>query len=291
MRAIRTCILASLAAVAACGGGSNKDVDALIIIPDAAIDAPPDAFEPVFDFACMGNTAPTTAQAMITLGGTVGEVVVSGTTPSVQAAHNATVAVCKGDCANANQLDTKTTPMMGCPAMGCPYTSSPVATGGTPLDVYVKATKTGNLTTYIYPPSPLTMNLMNAPVVMFASTTIQLLGLIGITQDAQKGIMFVAVADCANMPITDTANVTLSIKQDGQPVQGTTQVDASMFAAQLAGTFVIFNVPAGTIPTNGDPPAGKATEIGATYKTKTLLAHTVTVFPNSTTASAVRPGY
>ena len=281
MRAIRTCLLAVLAA---CGGGGDSKPDAHIIIPDAAPDAAPDAFEKVYDFSCMGNSAPTTATANLTLGGTVGEVVVNGVTPAVQAAHNATVDVCKGTsvtCTNTDKLDTKTTPASGCPNTGCPYTSDSLATGGTPLDIFVKTSKVGDRTTYIYPPSPITASVNNLPAVMFSTAALQALGLVGISQDAGKGMMLLAVTDCANMPITE--NVTLSIKQDNQPVQGTSEVDLGQY---IPGTKAIFNVPAGDQTT---PHA--ATEVGATYKTQALRVHIVTVFADATTATVVRPGF
>ena len=41
------------------------------------------------------------------------------------------------------------------------------------------------------------------------------LQLIGITQDANKAIMLIAATDCSNMPITDSANLTITIKQGG----------------------------------------------------------------------------
>jgi hypothetical protein len=285
MKAIQTCLFAALAA---CGGGDAKP-DALIKIPDAAIDAAPDAFEKVYDFSCLGNAAPTTATAMLTIGGTVSEVVVNGVTPGIQAAHSSTVDVCKGTsttCTNTDKLDTKMTPAMGCPAMGCPYTSDMLATNSMPFDIYVKTSKTADRTTFIYPPSPVTMSIANLPAVMFSNAALQALGLVGITQDPGKAIILLAVTDCANQPITE--DITLSIKQGGTPIAGANEVDLGQFAAQLAGTKAIFNVPAGTAM---NPFA--ATEVGAVYtkSNKTLRAHVVTVFADATTATIVRPGF
>lgn len=288
MRAIRTCLFAML--FAACGGGGEKKPDALIIIPDAAPDAPPDAFEPVFDFSCMGNAAPTTAAANVTLSGFAAEVVLSGMQPTIQAAHGAKVDFCDAsstECAGQDQLDTVTTPASGCPQMGCPFTSDSLATGGTPLDIYVRVSKNNNLTSYIFPASPVTANVANVPAAMFSQALISLLPAAGITQDPTKGILLVALTDCANAPISDTANITLSIKQNGMDVQGTMSIDAGMFSPQLAGTFVVFNVPAG--PDAMNPSA--ATEVGATYKGMAMRAHSVNVYRNSTTGTQLRPGY
>ena len=96
MRAIRTALFASFAAtLAACGGSSSKEPDALIIIPpDAAIDAPPDAFEQPVDLSCVGNTQPA-APASVTLSGFAAEVVAPNFQPDIVPAHAATVQVCK----------------------------------------------------------------------------------------------------------------------------------------------------------------------------------------------------
>jgi hypothetical protein len=288
MRAIRTCLLASL--VAACGGGSSKDVDAMVMVmPDAPPDAPPDAFEPVFDFSCMGNAQGAVA-ANVQLSGFAAEIVLNGTTPSIAAAHDAKVDVCKATsdtCLTTDQLDTKTMPNMGCPAMGCPYQSSMLATGGTALDIYVKATKGSDRPTYVFPASPVVANVANIPAVMFTPGVLAGLQLIGINQDANKGMMLVAVTDCTSAPITDTANLTLTIKQGGQAVVGTTVFDASDLDPTLAGTFAIFNVPGG--PSTQAPSA--VTEVGGMYKTKALRTHDVKVFRGGTTGTQLRPGF
>lgn len=281
MRTLHTCALVSTFALAACGGGDSATPDApVIIIPDAAIDAAPDAFEPTFDFSCAGNAAPTTAPANITISGTASEVALSGTMPSIQAAHEATLTACKGDCMGPNALDTQTTPAMNCPTTGCAFTTDPLATGDVPLDGYVRATKTGNRTSYVYPPAPLAADLAGAPVLMFTNTAFSgLLLFAQISQDAMKGNMVLALVDCANMPITDTANITLALKQGGQPVQGTTELNVSSLAPQLAGTYAIFNVPAGDI------------EVGATWKGMPLRAHTVGSFAGASTLTILRPGF
>lgn len=288
MRAIRLALFAAL--VAACGGSDGKkDIDAMIIIPDAPPDASPDAFEPTFDLSCVGNAQPAAA-ANVTLSGAALEVVINGVQPDLQPAHNATIDICPAasiTCGMNDRLDQQTTPAMGCPATGCAFTSASLATGGSPLDVYAKVSKTGNKTTYIYPSAPVVANVMNVPGVMFTPGVFLALGALGINQDMAKGVMLVAVTDCANMPITDTVNLALAIKQNGAAVQGTTVLDASMLDPSLAGTFAIFNVPAG--PDVDNPSA--VTEVGGTYKTTALRAHNVRVFRDSTTATQLRPGF
>jgi hypothetical protein len=280
MGIVRTCALISLSALAACGGSDATPDAAIIIIPDAPPDAaPPDAFEPTFDLACIGNAAPTTATANVTLSGVGVEVAIAGTSPTIQASHAATIDICEAACAGADKLDTQVTAATGCPTTGCPFTSAALPTGGTPFDVYLRVTKTGNRTTYVYPASPLTADFANIPALTFTDGVIAALGVAGITQEAGKGNLILGITDCANLPITDTANLELTIKQGGTAVAGTTELSLAMFSPMLAGTFAVFNVPPGV------------TEIGATYKGMTLRAHDVTVVAGATTASVVRPGY
>ena len=262
----------------------------VMIIPDAPPDAPPDAAEPVFDFSCMGNTQGAAA-ANVTLSGFAAEIVIAGTMPDIQPAHGAVVDVCKATsiaCTNTDQLDTMTMPDMGCPATGCPFTSDMLATGGAALDVYAKVSKAGDRTTFIYPAAPVVANVTNIPGAMFTPGIIAALGLVGITQTAGNAIMLVAVTDCANMPISDTANLSIVLKQDGAVVAGTTQFDLSQADPALAGTYAIFNVPAG--PAAGNDPS-KVTEVSGTYKTKALRAHSVRTFRDATTATQLRPGF
>jgi hypothetical protein len=291
MRAIRTCLFAvALGAVAACGGGDSKPDAMVVIIPDAPPDAPPDAAEPTFDFSCMGNTQGAAA-ANVMLSGFAAEIVLNGATPDVQPAHSATVDFCKAastTCLTTDKLNSKTTPTMGCPMTGCAFASDALPTAGAPLDIYIKLTKTGDRPTFIYPASPVVANVTNIPGVMFTSTIIPTLVAFGIIQqDDGKGNMLLAVTDCATMPITDSANVTVTLKQNGAVVAGTNTLDLSQADPALAGTYAIFNVPAGA---TAQAPA-LATEVSATYKTKALRAHTVNVFRDSTTGTQLRPGF
>jgi hypothetical protein len=281
MRAIRIALFASLAAtLAACGGGSEKEPDAMVIPLDAAPDAPPDAPAETANLTCVGNTQPA-APANVTLSGFAAEVVLgAGGAPDVIPAHGATVQICKASsttCMNTDQLFTVITPASGCPASGCAWNSGALATGGTPLDVYGKVSKGSNLPTFIYPAAPLTAGFMNAPGIMLTAALIQLLPAAGITQDPAKGILLLAATDCANLPLS--SNVTQTVKQGGVAVAGTDDIDLGTFDPSLAGTHAIFNVPAGV------------TEVSGMYKTTALRAHEVRVVASSTTATQLRPGF
>jgi hypothetical protein len=289
MRAIRLCLSSVLLASAACGGGSNTEPDAAKIFLDAPIDAPPpDAFEPTFDFTCMGNTQGAAA-ANVTLSGFAAEVVIAGMAPDIQPSHGAKVDFCKASsttCTNADLLDTMDTPANGCPATGCPFTSDALATAGTPLDLYSKISKAGVRTTYIYPSAPVIADVMNIPGVMFTPGVLAALAFVGIDQMDGNGILMIAITDCANMPISDTANTTIVLKQGGQVVQGTQQFDLSQADPALAGTYAIFNVPAGTMAEGS-----LVTEVSGMYKTKALRTHDVRAFRDATTATQLRPGF
>jgi len=203
---LRTVMSIALLSLAACGddGGSAKP-DAPLIHLDAAIDAIPDSPPPIdapnYDFTCLNNTAPTTIAATVTVSGLAQEVVIAGTAPSIQPNVGVTIKACKGDCMNANLLGTSTS------GAGGAYTTAALTTGGTALDGYLDATKTGDRRTLVYPPSPLAQSQSNVPVLQFSNGAIQALQLAGINQDPNKGIIGIVVTDCANMPI-DGATVT-----------------------------------------------------------------------------------
>jgi Flp pilus assembly protein TadG len=81
-------------------------------------------------------------------------------------------------------------------------------------------------------------------------------------------------------PITDSANVTITVKQGGTAVAGTTVLDASQFDSMAAGTFLVCGVP-----------ANPTTEVSAMYMGHQLLAHNVKTVAGDTTATILVPGY
>lgn len=243
--------------------------------PDAAVDAAPDAKvfmdapAPVYDFSCMGNAAPTTATAMIDISGTVQRVSGSILSPSVAAGVDVDVDVCVDQCTGADKKATTKSGSNG------DFSLTGLATGGAPYDVYLRASKTGDRTVFVYPPAPFTESPPTVPVGTFSGGFFPTQ-----VQSTSNGMIVVALVDCANTPITDTSNVDLSVKQNGTEVTGTTEVDASMFSSMLAGGFLIFNVP-----------PDEATTIGAMYKSQELRAHVVRVVADTTTETLLRPGY
>jgi len=271
----------ALFAVAACGGGSATPDAAIVHVIDArAIDAAPpvDVLQPdarQFDFSCSANTAPTTGAANVTLSGTVTEVGISGMTPTMTPLADATVDACKGDCLAANKLGTMATNASGAFSIG------PLATGGTPLNGYLTMTHTGDRTVQVYPAEPVRADLVGIPVLTFTPALLGLLAQFGgFTQDPAKGMLIIAVTDCTDQRITDSAGIALLVKQGGTDVAGTTTIDLSPAGQMAAGLFLVGNVP-----------VGAATSVGATYGGHTLLAHDVGVTAGTTTQTIVRPGY
>ena len=84
-----------------------------------------------------------------------------------------------------------------------------IETGGKPVDVYVRATKEGRVTTLVFPPDPLTADL--APCEPFAGTRECILiaslapaaadvmaGFAGVTRDPARGEALVIASDCTS---------------------------------------------------------------------------------------------
>ena len=267
----------------ACGSSNNSSIDAPLAIDapgtgvDAKVflDAPPDA-PPVYDFSCVGTPAPTTATDPITISGVATEVGATGMTPATPTFTplvGATATACKANCFMANNLANTVS------TTGGAYTLTPVVTNGVALDGYVRMAKAGDRQTYVFPAYPFTKNTPNVPIVTFTTDALGQL-FMSSHQDAAKGVIGLAVTDCANTPIGE--DVTISIKQGGADVVGTSTLDLGTLDPAAKGTYLIFNVPAG------------ATVVGAVYmgaSTMPLASHTVVSFAAGTTATTVRPGY
>ena len=265
-----------LVLAAACGSNNGgKPVDAQIVIPDVGIDAKVwmDAPPPMYDFSCFGMNPGTTAPATIAISGTTDELTMSGATPLggvAVTAHSTTVL-------GATMSDMTT---------GA-YTLN-VATGGMALAGYlegdkVSATGTQYRTSFVYPPFPLTMDTMNIPLIMLSTTTFNTVaGIAGQTQnDTANGAFFVAVTDCANMPIN---GATLTVKQNNMDVGHI--FDLGALSSMAAGVNVVFNVPDGATTVT-------ATFMSMTFPAHVMLAHkknNTDVKNGSVTLTFMRPG-
>lgn len=281
---LRTSLAIAVLGLAACGSKpSNKtpdapppQADAPKPTPDAPPDSPPAPDAPSYDFSCLGQGLPTTAPATVTVAGTAEEIVQVNSFPSIQPLNGGTLDACKTgapNCMGGNRLATATSDTTGA------YSLGPITTGGTPVDAFVHVAPANDRPTDEYPSSPIAADLSGIPIIVFSNASFTfIVGAGGITQSASNGNLGILVTDCANKPISDSANLTLTVKQNGMDVTGTTVFNAGQYYSQAAGTYFVFNVPPG------------ATEVGATYNGMALLAHTVGVVAQTTTATQVKPG-
>ncbi|MDX2091660.1 MAG: carboxypeptidase-like regulatory domain-containing protein [Kofleriaceae bacterium] len=278
--------LALVVPLVACGddGGGSTPIDAsqqtidaplAIDAPlpiDAPIDAPVDA--PNYDFSCLGNSAPTTATATVTLTGFGRELTLNGATPSLQAATNATITACKGDCEGANNLGSTFVSSSGT------FSTASLATGNTPLDGHLRASKTGNWPTRLYPASPLVADQANVPVLMITNSAVGIIGLVAPgnqTQSANNGIVGMFVTDCSNEPIASGATVTFT--HIGTNTEITSVINAGQFTGQAAGGYIATNVPPGDVT------------VAASYNGMVLRAHVVPSVASTVTTTQIRPGW
>src|SRR5438445_12545770 len=80
-------------------------------------------------------------------------------------------------------------------------------TGGTPLDAYLlghpAAGQNGAyLDTYLYPPHPLSVDEGRGTILLLTQQTLDALaGIVNQTQQANKGMIGLVVADCNGVPI------------------------------------------------------------------------------------------
>jgi hypothetical protein len=269
--------------LAACSSNKAATPDAKIIHTDAAIDAPPkvpDAMidaAPVYDFSCETDGPPTAANATtVTISGTADRLAINGITPSIAAATgisvtldtNATPPVVK---------DTQTTDGSG----DFTFAAQSVASGSAVDDFVQYATSDTDLGTRVYPEAPLAANQGNVPMLIMSKATygeVAEFGL-GAAPTAGDGALVVAITDCALTPISDAV---LEVTQGGTTTEVGTQFALGGIQAQLKGTFIVFNVPAGD--------SGTPTTVTATYGTHHFHAHVVTSLANYLTATQVRPG-
>jgi hypothetical protein len=256
-------------ALAACNP-TNVTTDALV-----SIDAPLD-----FDFTCQNKVAPTTSLDPVSVTGVIQEVYTDDGKATQRPLEGAKIDGCRSaaaDCMGTNKVGTTMSAADGT------FTIGPVATGGAPQELFLSVTKVGERTTRLYFATPITVNqvpghpgddypiLQNAFVAQLAA--------LGLTQDATKAMLGIQLLDCSDLPISDAANVVLSVKQAGTEVTGTNVLNAGKLSPMFAGGYFILNVPAGTI------------EVGATHAGKALLSRTVVLVAGTTTETQLRPGH
>jgi hypothetical protein len=239
---------------------------------DAAVDATPDSpplpDAPSYDFSCAGNSAPTTANAMITVTGTAN--VFSGMAPGPADMVTVEARAVSNDAVLATAMPAPTT------SAGT-FTVGPLASNNMPIDAYLRATRAGTTnerTTLVYPPSPLTENLADAPVLMISDADLNMLGMGFITQSPNKGFLAVFVVDCADIPV---AGATLTAKIGNADTGNVIPLET--FAPQAAGTFFVFDADVGDVT------------VGATHGSTTFRTRVIKSAAMTTSTTIVRPGF
>ena len=145
-----------------------------------------------------------------------------------------------------------------------------IPTTGSPIQGFLKATKSGFVTSYLYPPSPISGDLMMVPMNMIATGDFGTLYAFAQTsQMAGKGTIGMLVVSAAELTSPPVAGATVSTspasptyKYNG--TNGFPSGSATVTAAD--GLAYAFNAPVGAITIN-------ASKSGSTFKPTMLTVH------------------
>jgi hypothetical protein len=222
-----------------------------------------DSSGPASGFECLGATLPTTAPASITVSGRILQNAFAQT-----ALPNAEVV------ASRTGIDTL--------AADTSFTdgsySVTFATGGTPVDGFLRVLKSGLLPTYAYPSRPLAGNLTNNNVLVITSIEFGILATaVDESHTAGNGFIGVVVKDCSGTPL---AGATVQTNPPGANavhynVAGAPSSTATSTAAD--GLAYVFNVPAGNVT------------VMATASGHTLRQHVVNARADVITLTEIQP--
>lgn len=207
--------------------------------PDAevgAADAAPSADARTDRFRCLGDPLPTDAANPIAVTGTVSR---AGLPTRPLSGASVEVFRRSGGAALASTTS----------AGNGTYTLS-VATGGDPLDTYVRASSGTLLKTELYAASVVVTDTPGSDFILTDASTLGFLtGLVDVDQEASLGAVTVRVADCDNNPVAG-ATITgfggtrvFYAGDDGRP-------SADPTATGSQGLAFVFNVPVGNLTVN-----------------------------------------
>jgi hypothetical protein len=213
-----------------------------------------------------GSADAATAPAMITISGTATK---REGTSSSPAAGVMVGAYKNSDPATA--VATATTDAAGMYSMM-------ITTGGTAVDGYLKATLTGFLDTYLYPPKPLSENFDRASLNIVNQSTLDLLSgtLCGTLQEGTKGLVAVLVVDAANAPVAGAtitgapAPAKYCYNSGGFPNKNATMTDTD-------GIAYMINLPPGEVT------------VSATKSGTTFVSHKVNARAGTLTTTPIQP--
>jgi hypothetical protein len=204
------------------------------------------------------NDAPATMNAMITVSGQATSRNTSGSAPeagvTIEAFRNSN---------EATPIATTTTDAQG-------NYSLTIQTNGEAIDGFLKATKSGFVTTYLYPPYPLMMDYANAPVLMITPSTYDTLcsfGQAGCARGDGIGIIGLVVTDGTN-PV---GGATVTSNPLASPIRYNAMVGTVVLPSTTAtstytdGIAYLFNLPPGQVTVS-------ATKTGQTFASHGLKA-------------------
>lgn len=227
-------LLGCLFVLAACGGGDDGGGDD----GPGMIDAP-------------------TASAMITISGTASSRGLGGTTPE---AGVVVAAYASSD--EATPLAMSTTDASG------NYTMT-ITTNGTAIDGFLKATKSGFVDSYLYPPGPIVADLAMVPMNML--TTSNYGTLYAVAQTSQTaglgtlGALVVSAAALTSPPVMG-ATIQTSPASAAYRYSGSNGLPTATASTAADGIGFAFNVPVGALTVS-------ASKSGSTFKTTSLKIH------------------
>ena len=236
MKALHALIL-----VAACGGsGGNGDSPGT----DGSMTADAKVF----------LDAPPVVPQMISIGGIAsersisGETVVAGVTMALYASSNETTPIAMATTAADGKYMIMAT------------------TNGTPIDGFIKATKSGYVDLYMYPASPFITDEMDAGVNMMTPSNKDFLNsLAGGNQMAGKGMIGLQIRDAGGNPV-EGATISSTPASGGYRYTNSSGLPSANATATAAdGVAFMFNVPSGSVTVT-------ATKAGKTFKAHAVLA-------------------
>jgi hypothetical protein len=236
------------------GGNGSGTHDAAIPLPDA----------PRF------LDAPATNVAQITVSGTAEEISTSGS------------GALAGVLIEAFRNGDETTPIASTTTDGLGDYSLTIDTNGEQIDGFLKATKTGFKTTYLYPPYPLEQDFTMASVFMIKQSTFETLHLAaGATEMMGKGTIALIVTDGANpvagTKVTSTPAPTPPDARYNAMVGTLTLPSSTAMTTHTDGIAYLFNLPPGKVM------------VGAQKTGMMFKSHQVKAWPDELTTTVVVP--
>jgi hypothetical protein len=145
-----------------------------------------------------------------------------------------------------------------------------ISTSGTAVDGFLKATKTGFATSYLYPPTPISADLAMVPMNMLTTTLFDLLYSISQTSPISgTGVVAVLVVGGAELTSPPVPGATIETSPASpsyryNSMQGLPNKDVTVTAADGIG--YAMNAPPGTMTVT-------AKKSGSTFKTTSIKVH------------------